>query len=85
MSDEAGRGATYLLVVRSELDDRFAYLFEGMQMECTEGMTVLTGGVRDQAMLHGLIERIEELGLELVSVQQVVTSPRGSGQERDMA
>ena len=85
MSDESGRGATYQLVVRGELDDRFAYLFEGMQMERTEGTTVMTGGVRDQAMLHGLIERIEELGLELLSVQQVDTGQGGSGRERDEA
>jgi hypothetical protein len=32
--------------------------------------TVLTGDVRDQAQLHGCIERFEELGLELLEVQQ---------------
>jgi len=64
------RSTSYQLVVRGELDDRFAYLFEGMQMERVTGTTVLTGPVRDRAQLHGFIERIEELGLELVSVQQ---------------
>ena len=65
------RITSYRLVVRGELDARFAYLFEGMQMECVTGTTVLTGPVRDRAQLHGFIERIEELGLELVSVQQI--------------
>ena len=83
MSDESGRGATYQLVVRGELDDRFSYLFEGMQMERTEGTTIFTGGVRDQAKLHGLIEQIEELGLELLSVQQVAAGEPASGQEGD--
>jgi len=64
------RSTSYQLVVRGELDDRFAYLFEGMQMGRVTGTTVLTGPVRDRAQLHGFIERIEELGLELVSVQQ---------------
>jgi uncharacterized protein (UPF0335 family) len=41
-----------------------------MQMERVEGTTVLTGRVIDQAQLHGFIERIEELGLELLSVEQ---------------
>lgn len=61
---------TYRLVVRGELDGRFAYLFNGLKMERVEGTTELTGDVIDQAQLHGYIERIEELGLELVSVEQ---------------
>ena len=62
--------ASYQLVVRGELNDKYAYLFEGMQMARLGGTTVIAGRVRDQAELHGLIERIEELGLELLSVQQ---------------
>jgi hypothetical protein len=65
-----GQRATYRIVVRGELDARYAQLFSGMQMEPTEGTTVLTGSVIDQAQLHGFIERIEELGLELLSVDQ---------------
>jgi hypothetical protein len=65
------RGARYRIVVRGELDDRFAYLFNGMQMERVEGTTVLTGSVVDQAKLHGYIERFEELGLELLIVEQM--------------
>ena len=57
----------YRLVVRGELDARFACLFEGMSMDTVGGTTVLMGPVVDQAHLHGFIERIEELGLELVS------------------
>jgi len=64
-------GTEYRLVVRGELDQRYAYLFEGMDMSRVGGTTVLTGNVVDQAHLHGLIERIEELGLELVQIQQM--------------
>jgi hypothetical protein len=64
-------GTAYRIVVRGELDDRFAYLFSGMEMQCADGTTVLTGSVVDQAQLHGLIERLEELALELVSVEQL--------------
>jgi hypothetical protein len=39
-------------------------------MDAASGTTVLTGTNRDRAQLHGYIERIEELGLVLVSVQQ---------------
>ena len=55
-------------MLRGEIGDRFGLLFEGMRLERVRGNTVLTGPVRDQAHLHGLIERIQELGLELVSV-----------------
>jgi hypothetical protein len=39
-----------------------------MQMNRVAGTTVLTGTVIDQAHLHGLMGRIQELGLELVSI-----------------
>jgi hypothetical protein len=85
VSGNSGQDPIYQLVIRGELDERFGFLFEGMQMERREGTTVLAGQVTDQAKLMGLIERIDELGLELLSVQQVATSPSGSGQERHEA
>jgi hypothetical protein len=71
MGRGAVKGTRYTIVVRGELDSRFAYLFNGMQMNQVEGTTVLTGDVIDQAQLHGFIERFEELGLELLSVEQM--------------
>ena len=70
MKSKAGRGAPYELVIRGELDARYGYLFEGMRMEHVAGTTVLTGRVRDQAQLYGFIGRMEELGLELLSLQK---------------
>jgi len=64
----AGR---YELVLRGEIGDRFALLFEGMELERDAGRTLLRGEVRDQAHLHGLIERIGELGIELVSINPI--------------
>jgi hypothetical protein len=58
----------YELVLRGEIGDHFGLVFDGMRLERDRGRTVLTGDVRDQAQLHGLIERIQELGLELISV-----------------
>jgi hypothetical protein len=82
VSERPVKSATYTLVVRGELDSRFAYLFDGMQMEQVEGATVLTGSVIDQAQLHGFIARIEELGLELLSVEQArEPSESGKGSE----
>ena len=78
---ESFRNEPYELVVRGELDERYGYLFEGMQMERARGTTVLVGRVRDQAQLYGFIERIEELGLELVSVQPTSRSRAGMQDE----
>ena len=64
----AMRAERYEFVLRGELGDRFAPLFEGMHLERVPGRTVLTGEVADQAHLHGLIEQIQGLGLELISV-----------------
>ena len=71
------RDATYQLIVRGELDTRFELVFTGMQLSQVEGTTVMTGKVRDDAALYGLVERIAELGLELVSIQQVVGPANG--------
>jgi hypothetical protein len=65
-----GCATEYRLVVRGELDERFAYLFNGLDFERVGGTTVLSGSVADQAQLHGYIVRVEELGLELVSIKQ---------------
>ena len=52
----------YELVLRGEIGDRFGMFFEDMRLERVEGQTLLTGDVRDQAQLLGVIERIQELG-----------------------
>ena len=44
-------------------------------MDRVAGTTILTGRVIDQAHLHGLIQRTQELGLELISIQPEDESP----------
>ena len=68
MDSNWARGRRYRLVLRGELGDSFGFLFEGMQLRRLAGTTVLTGQVTDQAHLLGLIQQIQELGVELVSV-----------------
>lgn len=65
-----GGSVIYQFVVDGELGDRFAYLFEGMTLLRRDGQTYITGPVVDQAQLFGLIDRIQETGLTLVSVDQ---------------
>jgi hypothetical protein len=64
-----GTGTVYRIVVRSELSDRYAVAFEGMEMETKNGDTILTGEIIDQPHLFGILDRINGLGLQLLSVQ----------------
>jgi hypothetical protein len=72
-------GTIYRIVVRSELSDKYAVAFEGMEMEAKDGVTVLTGKIIDQPHLYGILWRINGLGLELLSVEAmpdaVLTGP----------
>jgi hypothetical protein len=63
------KGTSYRVVVRSELSERYAPAFEGMKMEAKGGRTILTGEVVDQPHLYGILDRINGLGLELLSVE----------------
>ena len=64
-----GTGTLYRIGVRSELGDRYASAFEGMRIETKDGDTILTGEIIDQPQLHGILDRIGSLGLELLSVR----------------
>lgn len=58
----------YRIVVRGELSQRYLPAFEGMTLAAGDGQTAIIGPVVDQAHLHGLLDRVSDLGLELISV-----------------
>ena len=58
-------------MVEGELSDRMQPAFEGMTLTREHGNTVLAGTVRDQAELHGLLQRVSDLGLTLLSAVAV--------------
>ena len=81
----AVRPTCYCIVVRGELSQRFSSAFDGMTLAAGAGQTTITGPVVDQAHLHGLIDRVGELGLELVSVNATLeaTPPAAAGERRE--
>ncbi len=63
---EAGR---YEIRLRGHLNSRWAAWFDGLRLEHeSDGSTILHGPVADQAALHGLLQKVRDLGLPLVSV-----------------
>lgn len=68
---------TYRIVIDGELSDRFVATFGEMRLARRAGETWLTGEIADQAQLQGLITRVADLGLSLLSVAPVVPDPEG--------
>ncbi len=68
-------GRTYRLEVEGELGDLAASAFPGMSAMHSRGNTVLVGPVRDQAELNGMVQRVWDLGLALLSVGEVDVAP----------
>lgn len=77
MSRKKGQtGTVYRVVARSALGDRYAASFDGMRVETAEGRMVLTGEIGELSQLFGVLERINDLGLELLSVQALSEEAR---------
>jgi hypothetical protein len=70
------KNKAYQIVVGAEIGERFAAAFEGMEVRIAEGRTIIEGEVVDQSHLHGILDRINALGLELVSLQPVTEKPQ---------
>ncbi len=67
----------YQISIRGRVTERLGGALEGMRLETGATQTVFTGEIRDQSQLYGLLDRVRDLGLELVSVQpQPVADPR---------
>lgn len=66
---EPGQLMLYQIRLKGHLGCQWAEWFEGMTITLEEnGETLLTGPVADQAALHGLLKKVRDLGLPLVSV-----------------
>lgn len=65
----------YEIRIKGYLDARWAERFEGLSYSHeSDGTTILSGPVIDQAALHGLLRRVRDLGLPLISV--ILVNPK---------
>ena len=69
MSAKAG-SARYEIRVDGVLDRRWTAWFEGLEVDSDGSQTILSGEVADQAALHGLLNKVCDLGLVLISVHR---------------
>jgi hypothetical protein len=58
----------YEIRIGGRLDPRWAAWFDGMALVTADGSSTIRGPVADQAALHGVLQKIRDLGLPLISV-----------------
>jgi len=64
----------YEIRIQGHLEPRWASWFDGLTLtQDPDGTTVIRGEVADQAALHGLIQKVRDIGLPLVSVTSTAT------------
>jgi hypothetical protein len=63
--------ADYEIRIRGRLSDSLSGAFEDFTAAVKPAETVMRGEVRDQSELHGVLERIQSLGLELIEVRRI--------------
>ena len=66
-----GLNSRYEIRVKGILDARWTAWFEGLQVSSNGDETVIAGPVADQAALHGLLTKVRDLGLFLISVRHL--------------
>ena len=71
-NDHFDRPGRYEIGVQGRLDERWSTWFDGMDIETdSDGNTRIRGLVVDQAALHGVLSRLRDLGLLLLSVNRI--------------
>jgi hypothetical protein len=66
--------AVYEIRIKGGMSDQLLAAFEGMESTVQSAETVLRGPAVDQAALHGLLDRVQALGLELIEVRRLSES-----------
>lgn len=70
--DDQTAPGRYEIRLKGRLDARWTAWFEGLSLTCeSDGTTLLSGPIADQAELHGVLRKVRDLGLPLLSVTQV--------------
>ena len=72
MSEAPVQPGHYVIRIKGHLAPRWAAWFEGLAMTHTaSGETILSGPIADQAALHGVLDKVRDLNVELISVNRI--------------
>ena len=78
-SEEHYKPGLYKIRVKGHLDNRWAHWFGDLTITLEDnGDTLLTGSVVDQAALFGLLKKVRDTGMTLLSVNRVEPGPAGA-------
>ncbi len=55
------------IMVKGRLDKKWENCFDGMDINYDEDNTILSGNMKDEAFIHGILNRIRDLNLKLIS------------------
>jgi hypothetical protein len=77
-----GLPAHYEIRIDGVLDDRWADWFGGLRMTSDGTQTVISGLLPDQPALHGLLAKVRDLGLSLISVRRLDADDAGDGAQQ---
>ena len=70
--------AVYEIRVKGHLDGRWSGWFDGLAIANVEnGDALLSGEIEDQSALHGVLNRVRDLGLPLIAVNRTESMPEG--------
>lgn len=70
MKNDHAQGMYYTIRVREKLESTWDEWFEGMTLTADPDGTLLSGYLPDQSALHGIIGRVQRLGLHLIAVTE---------------
>jgi len=82
MHEATTRPIRYRVVVRGRGGFELTGTFEHLELESQAGESSLTGTFADQAQLFGLLDRLQDLGIHIVSVNPVADAAHGNRTER---
>jgi len=75
---KGGKMAVYEIRVKGHLDGRWCEWFDGLTIANLEnGDALLSGEIVDQSALHGVLNKVRDLGLPLMAVSRIKSMPEG--------
>ena len=63
--------ARYEVRVEGVMDGRWSEWFQGLRIENQDGETILSGTLPDQPALHGILDKVRDLGLTIITVRRL--------------